>query len=79
MSKKERHEQLADAYLLVSEADHYMVGIVEKVTHDEMDAAEQVLIARQNDMPSWATASAQYRALDRALDLLACDRKQIRE
>lgn len=43
-----RIEQLADAFLHVATVNHYMVGIVEVYTPDELDGAEQLLITRSN-------------------------------
>lgn len=68
----ERHEQLAEAYIAVARANHYMIGIIEQVTGAELDAAEQVLIAQQNAGPQYG---ALYRRLGLALDFLEHDRK----
>lgn len=62
-----RSEQLADAYEAVARVNHYMVGIVEVVTYDELSDAEQILITRQNDT---ATKSASFKRIDLALDLI---------
>jgi len=70
----ERIEQLADAYEAVAKVNHYMVGIVESTTRDEKDAAEQILINRQN---AGRQSGAIYERLDLALDLLANDRLRI--
>lgn len=67
-----RSEQLADAYEEVAHADHYMVGIVESVTDDERDAAEQILITRQN---SCAPDTSAWEVFELALDCLSQDRK----
>jgi hypothetical protein len=71
-----REEQLACAYQAVASANHYMIGIIEKVTENERDEAEQILISKQNcisveDSPEW-------KVLDLALDILAEDRKRSR-
>lgn len=65
-----RSEQLADAFEAVATANHYMVGIVDpQITSNEIDDAEQILIARQN-----ATNEQDYpetwKVLNLALDLL---------
>jgi hypothetical protein len=62
-----RPQQLADALYAVAEADHYMVGIVEPVTRDELDDAEQILIARQN---AAKLASREFSVCDLALDIV---------
>lgn len=67
-----RSEQLADAYEAVAKVDHYMVGIVESFTDAELDAAEQILITRQN---AGKQSGARYRRLDLALNLIESDRK----
>jgi hypothetical protein len=64
-----RGEQLADAYVAVAKADHYMVGIVEPVTGEEQDEAEQILIRWEN---------IGWRFAPRALDVLANHRKMQR-
>jgi hypothetical protein len=68
----ERPEQLACAYRAVAQANHYMVGIVEKVTADERDDAEQFLIRWQNDQPE---DSPEWKHLELALDCLEHDRR----
>ena len=87
---KTRAEQLADAYEAVARANHYMVGIIETVTDDERDEAEQILIRRQNDLVGhhWPPGSPGHRhfhrkggpfaRLDLALDVLDYDRKRSR-
>ena len=72
----ERFEQLADAYEAVAKADHYMVGIVEKVTDDELLDAEQLTITRQNALPP--RMRTRHRRLDLALDLIEAEKKQRR-
>lgn len=71
----ERPEQLANAYEALARANHYMLGIVEPVTDDERNAAEQILIARQNAGPQ---KGATYKRLDLALDCLEYDRRKTR-
>lgn len=68
-----RTEQLADAYLTVARVNHYMVGITETVTDDELSGAEQLLITRQN---ATAGRGKAYRAADRALDLLQQEQRK---
>ncbi len=53
--------------MTVATANHYMVGIVESVTADEIDAAEQILIDRQNSIHH---ESPMWQRLEFALDLL---------
>ncbi len=73
---KERPEQLADAYFVIALVNHYMVGIVDStVTDDERDAAEQILISRQNALPQIGDPNRQYSL---ALDLLENDRRTAR-
>lgn len=68
-----RSEQLANALYAVAKADHYMVGIVEPITKDELDAAEQILIAEQNlQKPN----NAAYRLYALALDMVAMERRR---
>ena len=70
-----RSEQLADAYIKLARADHYMIGIIETVTADERDAAEQILITQQNSVANDTQVWAQ---LELALDVLENDRKRAR-
>lgn len=67
-----RSEQLADAYEKVARVNHHMVGIVEPVTDDERDAAEQILITQQN---SCIVDTRVWHILELALDCLGQDRK----
>jgi hypothetical protein len=57
-----RSEQLADAMILVAEADHYMVGLTETVTWDELTEAKDILITQQNSCsesaPYWRTLAS---------------------
>lgn len=68
--------QLADAYEAVARADHYLVGVLSRDNWaiDLFDAAEQVLITRQNALAS-QTGRA-WRRLELALDMLAYDRRR---
>lgn len=68
-----RAEQLADAYYALAHINHYMVGIVESVTWKEREAAEQILISRQNALPR--QAGRVYKRLDLALDLIEMERQ----
>jgi len=68
----ERDEQLACAYRALAYANHYMLGILEKVTEDERDGAEQYLIRWQNEKDEY---SYEWKALDLALDILERDKK----
>ena len=60
-------EQVADAYVAVAHANHYMVGVVLPLTDGTLDDARQVLIKRQN---AGAPFGASHKRLDRALDLI---------
>ncbi len=74
----ERHEQLADALEAVARVNHYMVGIVGDHCADEIDAAEQLLIDRQNSVANAMPASreeSRYMDLELALDLVEALRK----
>ncbi len=59
-----RSEQLADAFLLVARANHYMVGIVEAYTVEEILDAEQIIITWSND------ADNEDKSIELALDLI---------
>lgn len=60
-------KQLAFAYEAVAKLNHHMVGVVALHTDDELDAAEQLLITKQNAGPQ---KGAKYNTLERALDLI---------
>ena len=68
----ERYEQLADAYQAVASANHYMIGIVEPYTDDELDQAKQELIMRQNAVDK-VLDPEQFAVLDLALELIEQD------
>lgn len=68
ITPQDRPTQLAAAYLAVARVNHYMVGIVEPVTDDELDAAEQILITEENK-PATARKASTY-AIGLALDLV---------
>jgi hypothetical protein len=61
----ERPDQIADAFVAIATANHYMVGFVERATYDELAAAEQILIARDN------AENNANEVLNLALDLIA--------
>lgn len=44
-----RGQRLADAFFAVAGVNHYMVGIVEPFTDEELTEAEQILIAGENE------------------------------
>lgn len=62
-------QHLADAYIHVAEANHYLVCVNPTYTADDLDAAEQILISRDN------AADNKDAAIMLALDLLEHDRK----
>jgi hypothetical protein len=68
-----RAQNLADAILAIACANHYMVGLSETVTTDELDAAEQILITKQNSTDPTDIA---WLHLDLALDLIDTYRKK---
>lgn len=59
--------QLADAFEAVGRVDHYMVGVIYTFSDEELDAAEQKLINKQNTGPQKGKA---FQALERALNLI---------
>lgn len=69
-----RAQQFAEAYLRVAQVNHYMVGICEVATDDELSEAEQILISAQNSLagaPGGERWNAQqFKRYDLALDLL---------
>lgn len=69
-------EHLADAYEAVAKVNHYLVGIVARddLDLDDYDAAEQILITRQNNE---SERSARHVRLNLALDCLEYDRKRL--
>jgi hypothetical protein len=68
MVAKSRAQQLADAYLIVATANHYMVGIVEQnIKLIELSDAEQILISRSNAENNGNAAT------ELALDLLQAE------
>lgn len=67
-----RPQQLADALLLIADANHYMVGLVGTFTLEEMEAAKQILITKQNGFAD--KGGEGYKLTDLALDL--CEQKE---
>lgn len=69
-------KQLADAYEAIAKVNHYLVGIVarDEITLEDYDAAEQILIDRQN---SRTEKSRSWNVLELALDILEYDRKRV--
>ena len=67
-----RAQDLATAYKAVAEVNHYMVGITEPTTLDELLSAETILIDEQNACP----LNKQWEILELALDLIEHDRRQ---
>jgi hypothetical protein len=70
---KSRAEQLAEALYQVAAVNHYMVGLVEPHTREELEAAEQLLITAQN---KWHPANVKYKRYDLALDLVEQHKRQ---
>ncbi len=69
-------QQLADAFQAVGKLNHYMVGVVFSFSDAELEAAEQVLIDRQNAGPQKGKA---FQALERALDEIESARTKRRQ
>ncbi len=73
-----RPEDLANAYEAIAGVNHYMVGLVDpRITADERDEAEQILIARQNELKPSDAGSPEWDRLELALDLLEQDRRTV--
>jgi len=70
------YAHLADALIIISKADHYMVGIdnPKSYTPEDWDGAYQILVDRQNSTPE---GEAQWEILDVALDLCEEYKKEI--
>lgn len=64
---------LAEAFVQVARANHYMVGITHDFTPEERDQAEQRLIDRQNACDD----EGEHAVLDFALDLIEQARKVV--
>lgn len=71
----QRHEDLADAYLKVAEANHYMVGIVGDISRDDRERAHALLVDRENEALDDDNGPDQ-RIAKLALDLLEHDMQQ---
>lgn len=71
-----RVHQLADAFHEVGKVDHYMVGIAYPFSDEELEAAEQILIDRQNGGPQKGKV---FAALERALDAIESERTKRRQ
>lgn len=69
-------QQLADAFHEVGKVNHYMVGVTFGFSDEELEAAEQVLIERQNAGPQKGKA---FQALERALDEIESARTKRRQ
>ncbi len=63
-----RAERLAEAMLAIAKANHYMVGLVETVTDEELIEAEQILIRHQNSLI--IRHGAVFQRYELALDLI---------
>ena len=63
-----RCSHLADAFEQVARVNHYMIGIVEDYTDEELLGAEQQLIARQN---AGTQQGQRFATFERALDMVA--------
>ena len=61
-----RERALADAFEHVAKVNHYMVGVIGDFTDDELDDAEQLLIARQNKLR--VQKGSTFNRYERALD-----------
>lgn len=72
-----RPKHLADAFIRVAKANHYMVGVTADYSSDELDAAEQILIDAQNAIPS--QKGKLYSTLELALDLIDDIKTQMRD
>ena len=63
-----RPSQVADAFQAVGHVNHYLVMVSAEITLEELEAAEQILITRQNRL---APDTDDWEDLERALDLIA--------
>lgn len=66
-----RANQIADAFHEVGKANHYMVGVTIEFNREELEAAEQILIDRQNAGPQKGKS---FQALEHALDAIEHER-----
>lgn len=72
-----RAEQIADAFLIISRTNHYMVGFIDaSVTLDELDAAEQILISIENETRPDG-AHGRSKRFDRAFEALNATRIEV--
>lgn len=72
-----RAEQIAEAFLLISKTNHYMVGFVDaNVTLGELDAAEQILITVENETRPDG-AHGRSKRFDRAFEALNATRIEL--
>ena len=58
---------LAEAFIRVARANHYVVGVTHAYTIEQLDDAEQIVITKQNRGPQTGPT---FAVLDRALDLI---------
>jgi len=61
-----RYEQIAEALILIAKSNHYMVGLKERVTSHELEAAKHILINLQNATPE---GTLSWYIYDLALDI----------
>jgi len=66
-----REKQIVEAYMLISQANHYMVGFVEKASLPELREAHQYLILVSNVMGNG------NEMIERALDTIERDIKSM--
>ena len=64
MEGSPREKQIAEAYMLISQANHYMVGFTEKASLPELREAHLYLIAISNALDNG------HEITERALDLI---------
>lgn len=69
-------KHLVEAFEHVARVNHYMVGVVGTFTDQELDAAEQIMISKQNDCKR---QGQRYELLERALGLVDDTRFQRRK
>jgi hypothetical protein len=61
---KIQHRQIADAYLKIAAADHYLVGFIGDITMNELTGAQAILINISNEFNN------ANETIERALDLI---------
>ncbi len=64
---------LAEAFETVARVNHHLVGVVGSYTDEDLDAAEQILIDKQNSGPQ---SGACFKTLDLALDMVEIARRR---